>query len=81
MVILILHEGLQEFLKNATEESSVVTVEISFYRELTAEETIYINEKLKPSGYFVECCYCETCKEYSEGKAPYHIDRKDFCYI
>jgi hypothetical protein len=78
VTILILHEGLQKFLEIASEESSVVTVEISFYRELTEEETSYINKKLKILGYFVDCHYCDTCKEYSKGRAPYHIDRRDF---
>lgn len=72
---MTLTRSLQDFLNEAIEESPSCTVEGSFSRTLTKEEINYINEKLKNHGYSVNCFECETCNEYSDGKAPFHIER------
>jgi len=70
-----LDSALQGFLDEAMSEKSNCTVEGSIKRIITEEEKSYINEKLKPLGFKVNCFDCETCAEYSEGTYPFHIER------
>lgn len=66
---------LQEYLDWCLEEKSYITVETSFYRNLTEDELNYINEKLKPLGHYIVCFPCDTCKENTDGKDTFHLDR------
>lgn len=72
---MMLEDSLQKYLDWCLEEKPFVTVEMSFHRDLTRKEILYMNEKLKPIGHYVVCFPCETCKEYSDGKDAFHIDR------
>jgi len=73
---MILEKGLQEFLNEAIGEKLVCTVEGRLSRMLSQEEINYINAKLRQRGYEVNCFRCDTCEEYSNGKEPFHIERK-----
>lgn len=70
-----LEKGLANFLKEAIEEKSICTVEGSYHRMITEEETIYLNNELNPYGYSVNCFECETCSEYSNGTERFHLER------
>lgn len=73
-----LDSGIEGWLESAMREEvrdSIYTVEGSIKRMITDEERAYVDEKLKPLGFKVNCTYCETCAEYSEGTHPYHIER------
>ncbi|PEN97887.1 hypothetical protein CN553_12685 [Bacillus cereus] len=70
-----LEKGLQDFLDEAINEKRTCTVEGSFSRKLTTEETNYINRKLKEHGYSLSHFRCETCEEHSKGTHPFHIER------
>lgn len=75
-----LTKALQSFLTQAIEESSTCTIEGSFPRNLTDEEKAYLNEQLKPFGYFVGIFPCQTCADYTNGMEPFHLERRDFRY-
>lgn len=70
-----LKKGLLNFLNEAISESMSCTVEGSFPRMLTNEEINYMNKKIQPYGFAVNCFRCETCEEYTEGNDLYHIER------
>lgn len=76
-----LDNDLQQFLESALEEKPNVTVEISFHRLLTEAESAYLNDKLKPLGFFAGNQYCETCEELSDGERPFHIDKRELRWL
>lgn len=70
-----LDSALQGFLDESMNEKNTCTVEGSIKKMISEEEKNYINDKLRPFGYSVNCFECETCAEYSEGTQSFHIER------
>jgi hypothetical protein len=70
-----LEEALQEYLDEAYITHSIYACEMSFYRDLTREEINFMNNHIISTGCKIICYTCSTCKENSNGKEKFHIDR------